>query len=54
MKYQKTNQSKKHYKMKHTFALLILVLVLVSCGGEKKTKSVEDVITSQDLNQIRA
>ena len=40
--------------MKHTFALLILVLVLVSCGGEKKTKSVEDVITSQDLNQIRA
>lgn len=40
--------------MKNIFTLLILTIVLASCGGEKNTKSVEDVIASQDINQIRA
>jgi len=40
--------------MKNIFTLLILTIVLASCGGKKNTKSVEDVIASQDINQIRA
>jgi len=53
MKFQKTNQSRKHYKMKHTFTLLILVLVLASCGGDKKKNSVESVLQSNNLENIR-
>ncbi len=39
--------------MKKIFAILTLALVVVSCGGEKTT-SVEDLIASNDLAQIRA
>lgn len=53
MKFQKTNQSRKHYKMKHIFTLLILVLVLASCGGDKKKNSVESVLQSNNLENIR-
>ena len=51
MKSQKTNQSK-HYKMKHIFTLLILVLVFTSCGDEKNTKSVEVVIQEGNLTNM--
>ena len=53
MKFQKTNQSRKHYKMKHIFTLLILVLVLASCGGDKKKNTVESVLQSNNLENIR-
>ena len=53
MKFQKTNQSRKHYKMKHIFTLLILVLVLASCGGDKKKNTVESVLQSNNLESIR-
>ena len=39
--------------MKHIFSLLIITLVLASCGGEKK-KSLEDIIAENDLTSIRA
>ncbi|TJY34623.1 efflux RND transporter periplasmic adaptor subunit [Pontimicrobium aquaticum] len=39
--------------MKHTFTLLILILVLASCGGEKKKNSVESVLESNSLETIR-
>jgi len=53
MKFHKTNQSRKHYKMKHIFTLLILVLVLASCGGDKKKNTVESVLQSNNLENIR-
>jgi len=53
MRFQKINQSRKHYKMKHTLTLLILVLALASCGGEKKKNSVENVLKSNNLETIR-
>lgn len=39
--------------MKNIFLLLIAVVVLTSCGG-KKEQSVEEVIATKDLKQIRA
>ena len=39
--------------MKHIFSLLIITLVLASCGGDKK-KSIEDIIAEGDLTNIRA
>jgi len=39
--------------MKKIFAILTLAFVVVSCGGEKTT-SVEDLVASNDLAQIRA
>ncbi len=39
--------------MKHTFTLIFTALVLVSCGNNK-TQSVEDIIATGDLEQIRA
>ncbi len=40
--------------MKKIILLFITTLFLASCGGDKKQKSVEDIIASQDLNVIRA
>ena len=39
--------------MKNIYTIFILALILSSCGTDKK-KSVESVISSQDLNAIRA
>ena len=39
--------------MKHIFSLIIITLVLASCGGDKK-KSLEDIIAEGDLTSIRA
>lgn len=39
--------------MKYTFTLIFTALVLVSCGNNK-TQSVEDIIATGDLEQIRA
>ncbi len=39
--------------MKHILSLTLITLLLVSCGGDKKM-SVEDLVTSGDLEQIRA
>ncbi|WP_347923071.1 efflux RND transporter periplasmic adaptor subunit [Pontimicrobium sp. SW4] len=39
--------------MKHIFTLLILVLVLSSCGGEKNTKSVQGVIEEGNLTNMK-
>ncbi|MCK0108421.1 efflux RND transporter periplasmic adaptor subunit [Flavobacteriaceae bacterium S0825] len=39
--------------MKHIFTLLILVLVLASCGGDKKKNTVESVLQSNNLENIR-
>lgn len=38
--------------MKHIFSILIVTLFLASCGGDKK-KSVEDIIATNNLEQIR-
>lgn len=40
--------------MKNIISITLLSLLILSCGGEKKRKSVEDVIASQDLSEIRA
>ena len=40
--------------MKNIISITLLTLLILSCGGEKKETSVEDIIASQDLNQIRA
>ena len=40
--------------MKNIFSITLLSLLILSCGGEKKETSVEDIIASQDLSQIRA
>ena len=40
--------------MKNIFSITLLSLLILSCGGDKKGKSVEDVIASQDLSEIRA
>jgi len=39
--------------MKHIFTLLILVLILASCGGDKKKNSVEAVIEEGDLINMK-
>ncbi|WP_250435432.1 efflux RND transporter periplasmic adaptor subunit [Hanstruepera flava] len=39
--------------MKNILSLILITILLASCGGEKK-KTVEDVIATQDLSQIRA
>lgn len=39
--------------MKHIFSLILTALLLTSCGG-KKTQSLEDVIATNNLEQIRA
>lgn len=40
--------------MKKIILLFITTLFLASCGGDKKQRSVEDIIASQDLNEIRS
>ncbi|MBP0904675.1 efflux RND transporter periplasmic adaptor subunit [Mariniflexile gromovii] len=40
--------------MKHIYSLLIVTVLLVSCGGEKKKNSVEKVLESNNLETIRA
>ena len=39
--------------MKHIFSLLIVTLVLASCGGENKKNSVESVLEKNNLEAIR-
>jgi len=39
--------------MKHIFTLLIVTLLLTSCGGEKKKNSIEKVLESNNLETIR-
>ncbi|MFD2822293.1 efflux RND transporter periplasmic adaptor subunit [Lacinutrix iliipiscaria] len=39
--------------MKHIYSLVIITLLLTSCGGEKKKNSVENVLESNDLTTIR-
>ncbi len=54
MKFQQTtNQLENTIIMKNIFTLLIISLVLASCGGDKN-KSVEDILASNDLEQVRA
>jgi len=52
MKFQKTNQLKNKRLMKNIFIILITALVLSSCG-ENKNQSVEDILASNNLEQIR-
>lgn len=52
MKYQKINQPENTITMKNIFSTLILTLLLVSCGGEKK-QTIEEVITTDNLESIR-
>ncbi len=40
--------------MKKILSIITISFLLASCGGEKKETSVEDIIASQDLTQIRA
>lgn len=40
--------------MKNIFSITLLSLLILSCGGDKKETSIEDIIASQDLSQIRA
>ncbi len=39
--------------MKNIISIILFFLLILSCGGEKKGKSVEDIIASQDLTEIR-
>lgn len=55
MKFQKINPSHKHinsYPMKKIFSLIILILFLASCENNKN-QSVEDILDTNDLEQIR-
>lgn len=38
--------------MKHIYSLLVLSVIITSCGGDKK-KSVEDIIATENLTEIR-
>ncbi|GAA4308767.1 efflux RND transporter periplasmic adaptor subunit [Gramella aestuarii] len=40
--------------MKRLILLFALPLVLISCGGDAETKSIDEVLESEDLSQIRA
>ncbi|MBT8393618.1 MAG: efflux RND transporter periplasmic adaptor subunit [Bacteroidia bacterium] len=40
--------------MKKIITILTITSLLTSCGGDKKATSVEDIIASQDLTQMRA
>ena len=40
--------------MKHISTILIIAVLLVSCGGEKKKNTVESVLQSNNLETIRA
>ena len=39
--------------MKHLYTILILILIITSCSSDKK-KSVEDIIATNNLKEIRA
>jgi RND family efflux transporter MFP subunit len=52
MKSQKTNQSKNKRIMKSIFVILITTLILSSCGNNKN-QSLEDILASNNLEQIR-
>lgn len=39
--------------MKHIFSILIVTLVLISCGGDKKNESVETIIATGDLSKLK-
>jgi len=40
--------------MKHIIKLTLITALLVSCGGDKNTMSVEDLVASGNLEQLRA
>ncbi|WP_308993169.1 efflux RND transporter periplasmic adaptor subunit [Mariniflexile litorale] len=39
--------------MKHIYSLLIITILLTACGGEKKEKSVDDLIASNNLEALK-
>ncbi|WP_055443862.1 efflux RND transporter periplasmic adaptor subunit [Lacinutrix himadriensis] len=39
--------------MKNIYSILILTLLIVSCGGEKKKNSVENILATENLEKIR-
>jgi len=39
--------------MKHIFKIIIAVILLASCGGEKQIKTVDDIIATGDLSKIK-
>ncbi|WP_452232983.1 efflux RND transporter periplasmic adaptor subunit [Lacinutrix sp. MEBiC02595] len=39
--------------MKNIYSLFILTLLIVSCGGEKKNNSVENILATENLEKIR-
>lgn len=40
--------------MRNIYIVLLVTIILSSCGGDKKEQSLETIIASQDLTQIRA
>ncbi|MBU2938329.1 efflux RND transporter periplasmic adaptor subunit [Lacinutrix sp. C3R15] len=40
--------------MKNIYSLFLLTLLMVSCGGEKKKNSVENILATENLEKIRA
>ncbi|PTX45252.1 RND family efflux transporter MFP subunit [Christiangramia gaetbulicola] len=50
----KTNLPFIQKNMKKFILLFGLPLVLISCGGDAETKSIDEVLESEDLSQIRA
>ncbi|GAA4645700.1 efflux RND transporter periplasmic adaptor subunit [Pontixanthobacter gangjinensis] len=50
----KTNLPIIQKNMKRLILLFALPLVLISCGGDAETKSIDEVLESEDLSQIRA
>jgi len=54
MKYLKTKTIRKHTIMKNIYSLFLLTLLTVSCGGEKKKNSVENILATENLEKIRA
>ncbi|MEN3323537.1 efflux RND transporter periplasmic adaptor subunit [Mariniflexile soesokkakense] len=39
--------------MKHIYTILIATVLLTACGGEKKGKSVEDLVASDNLTELK-
>jgi len=39
--------------MKNIYSLFILTLLIVSCGGEKKNNSIENILATENLEKIR-
>ena len=53
MKFREINQPINTITMKHIYSLLILALLVVSCGGDNKNKSVEKVLEGNNLEAMR-